>query len=40
MIMSLPLSHLLVGVNTFEGLAQKVQEAMALLIKNRAVVQQ
>lgn len=39
MIMSLPLQHLMVGVNTVEGLALKVQEAMALLIKNRVVLQ-
>jgi len=30
----------MVGVNTVEGLALKVQEAMALLIKNRVVLQQ
>ena len=40
MIMSLPLEHLMVGVSSIEGLVQKVQEAMALLIKNRVVFQQ
>lgn len=40
MIMSLPLSPLILGVSTIEGLTQKVQEAMALLIKNRVVLQQ
>jgi hypothetical protein len=40
MIMSLPLSPLILGVSTIEGLTQKVQEAMALLIKNRYVLQQ
>jgi len=40
MIMSLPLQPLILGVSTIEGLAQKVQEAMALLIRNRVVLQQ
>ena len=38
MIMSLPLSPLILGVSTIEGLTQKVQEAMALLIKNRVLL--
>lgn len=34
MIMSLPLPQLLMGISTYQGLFQKVQEAIALLLRS------
>ena len=35
MIMSLPVQHLTIGISTYQGLFNKVQEALALLLRNR-----
>lgn len=36
MIMSLPVAHLTIGISTYQGLFTKVQEALALLVKNKS----
>jgi hypothetical protein len=40
MIMSLPVQHLTIGISTYQGLFNKVNEALALLVRNRQPTQQ